>query len=630
MRLLRAAQPGRGWLHVSLRPHAAPGLSQRRLVTAQAQAQGEKKKGSKGRIPFSTIHKDDLSDPTWRERVAGSPYAFMALMAMLYILSLYDDFRFGILRGLGRVWTVFQQVVSISTYYNIMYYSCATDLEWNEVISRCHETAAHHLLGHMLNLGGIYVKIGQLMSTMTVSLPLEWCITMQACLDNAQAMAPMSVMSVMGSSIDEGGLGASQAALEGFEFFPIRAASIAQVHLARHSTTQERVAVKVQYKNIPLMMTVDFAVLRLAAWVVSLDTGCDLTWLVDHMYKGIQEELNFVQEGVNCARFREMFASWEKVSAPRVFNDLSAGRVLTMEFIDGFNINMAERLDVLGIDKQEVSDLLGRVIASSIFEHGLLHADPHPANVFVEPLNNTHIYGIDADRERNPHHVVNGFLQDKAATFKEFSLVTGDLWNFAITDDKPEEKDVLVQIPYALPELKDGPTKWRLQMLDHGSYQRLSPGFRQDYAELWCGIGLRDRGMIEAACDGLGVTNKKLLATILLGDGATKILGTSPSSAELSRDDFLLPHVSHTNMALGMLEVMGELPPDMVLVMKCQSLLRSITSDLGAQSTYERTMAEQAARYLTKLRVQGASDASEVRAARAAEHAMLQRMQSFS
>ena len=352
-------------------------------------------------------------------------------------------------------------------------------------------------------------------------------------------------------------------------------------------------------------------------------------------------ELDFLSEAANCMRFREMFKDWEQVDSPTVHTKLCSSKVITMDFIDGFNINEAAKLDVLGIPRQEVADLIVNVIASSIFDHGFLHADPHPANIFVEPLNNTHIIGCDAERERR-----GGMIDYKGEVVREHGMSSKSLMGeegvpesmqdlfdkmlegFDKREKKEESKTEGLQLrcPYAIPELTDGETKWKMQILDHGCYQELSDDFCGNYADLWCGVAGSDRRKIETACENLGVRNPKLLTTILLGEAGVKLSGTSRLSEEMSRGDFHIPHTSSTNMALGMLEVMGEVPKEMVLVLKCNSLLRSIQSDLSVRPTYQSIMMEHAVRFNENKKLAAASSASETRAAKAEAEELLRRL----
>jgi ubiquinone biosynthesis protein len=70
-----------------------------------------------------------------------------------------------------------------------------------------------------------------------------------------------------------------------------------------------------------------------------------------------------------------------------VFPDLSTGRVLTMERLEGIKLSEAARLSEAGIDLAEVSRRGAELYMEMIFSTGYYHADPHPGNLVVMPGN---------------------------------------------------------------------------------------------------------------------------------------------------------------------------------------------------------------------------------------------------
>ena len=74
------------------------------------------------------------------------------------------------------------------------------------------------------------------------------------------------------------------------------------------------------------------------------------------------------------------------VQIPKVYDDLSTSRVLTMEFVEGGQVNDIEYMRVHRINPFEVSDKLGLLYSEMIFQHGFVHSDPHPGNILVKKL----------------------------------------------------------------------------------------------------------------------------------------------------------------------------------------------------------------------------------------------------
>jgi ubiquinone biosynthesis protein len=70
---------------------------------------------------------------------------------------------------------------------------------------------------------------------------------------------------------------------------------------------------------------------------------------------------------------------------PETIDSLSSGRILTMERIDGVDIDDLDGIRALGITPEEVAVRGGVLLAKQIFTYGLFHADPHPGNLRVLP-----------------------------------------------------------------------------------------------------------------------------------------------------------------------------------------------------------------------------------------------------
>jgi aarF domain-containing kinase len=78
-----------------------------------------------------------------------------------------------------------------------------------------------------------------------------------------------------------------------------------------------------------------------------------------------------------------MFEHIEWLHVPKVRWDLTTSRVLTMDFINGGQVNDLEYIKEHKINPFEVSDKLGRLYSQMIFINGFVHSDPHPGNIFV-------------------------------------------------------------------------------------------------------------------------------------------------------------------------------------------------------------------------------------------------------
>lgn len=172
-----------------------------------------------------------------------------------------------------------------------------------------------------------------------------------------------------------------------FEDTPVGSASIAQVHYATLEDGTE-VAVKIQRPDIEKTIERDLSILAdLARFVerhVPEMAGLNPVGVVQEFAGALVKELDFLNEAANARRFARQFADCPWIHTPKIFRDYSTPRVLTMEFLEGWDIGDADALDALGIDRPELARHITDLIFEQIFEHGFFHADPHPGNLMVQ------------------------------------------------------------------------------------------------------------------------------------------------------------------------------------------------------------------------------------------------------
>ncbi len=203
------------------------------------------------------------------------------------------------------------------------------------------------------------------------------------------------------SDVVEADLGKpAQALFATWDPAPIAAASIGQVHAAT-LTDGTAVVVKVQYPGVAEALRADLddaGFLRRLAGAeigVSLD-DCGLVTLGE----AVRGELDYRAEAASQRRFA---AAWEGdpvLRVPRVIDELSTGRVLTMTRAPGRMIS-----ELVGPDLADASPELRRQAALGIYRatwgtplvHRLLNADPNPGNFLVDELadGQVHVWCLD-------------------------------------------------------------------------------------------------------------------------------------------------------------------------------------------------------------------------------------------
>jgi ubiquinone biosynthesis protein len=175
-----------------------------------------------------------------------------------------------------------------------------------------------------------------------------------------------------------------------FDYKPIAAASIAQVHRAELKTG-EKVVIKVQRPGIRRVINTDLDILRgLAEFAeerVEEVRRFRPVAIVDEFTKSINKEIDFNREAHNIKRFKKNFEEDDTVYVPEVFDEYSTEKVLTMEYIDGIKLDSEEIRSQPDLDTRVIVERGIRFMLTQTLVHGFFHADPHPGNIFILPDN---------------------------------------------------------------------------------------------------------------------------------------------------------------------------------------------------------------------------------------------------
>ena len=227
------------------------------------------------------------------------------------------------------------------------------------------------------SLGATYVKFGQILGSRPDLLPPGW-ISALARLQDDVAPAPWrDIESVLRSE-----LGERMARLTSIDPQPMAAASVAHVHTGTLDNG-ERVAIKIQRPEARAQIERDLFLMGAVARALDRIPALRLLSIpgaVDRFGEALSSQLDFEQEVANNRRLAENFRREKKVKLPRVYDELSTRRVLTMELVDGVKATQPERV---GGDRTELAERGGRAILKMVFEDGFVHADLHPGNILL-------------------------------------------------------------------------------------------------------------------------------------------------------------------------------------------------------------------------------------------------------
>jgi predicted unusual protein kinase regulating ubiquinone biosynthesis (AarF/ABC1/UbiB family) len=226
-------------------------------------------------------------------------------------------------------------------------------------------------------LKGPIMKVAQLLATIPDALPPEYARELIKLQSEAPPMGWAFVRRRMMAELGAGW----QGKFRSFEHQPAAAASLGQVHRAV-SLDGKSLACKLQYPDMQSAVEADLRQLQLLFAIRRrFETAIDTSEIVHEIGARLREELDYKREARHVALYRTILADEKAVRVPGVWPELSTGRLLTLDWLDG------RKLLAFKADSQAVRNRLGKAMYTAWWlpfcRFGVIHGDPHLGNYTV-------------------------------------------------------------------------------------------------------------------------------------------------------------------------------------------------------------------------------------------------------
>lgn len=241
--------------------------------------------------------------------------------------------------------------------------------------------SAAEIVRKMAELKGGVMKIGQILSiTDDLVLPPEVSAVFKSLQKDAPSMSIDDINHVFKESFNRLPL----QVFKEFNYTPMAAASIGQVHKATLHNDQ-RVVVKVQYPQIDQAILNDFKNIDLLDQIFGLifKSKPDLEKIIGEVKASLELECDYHHELERGVFASKVFEKDERVRIPKFYQEFSAKKILTMEYLQGDTFEQTKHYS------QEQRDFLGQTLFDSfmygLFNHHFVHADPQNGNYLFTP-----------------------------------------------------------------------------------------------------------------------------------------------------------------------------------------------------------------------------------------------------
>ncbi|WP_291293427.1 AarF/UbiB family protein [Enterococcus sp.] len=253
-------------------------------------------------------------------------------------------------------------------------------------------------------LGPTFIKIGQMLSVRSDLLSEAFTNEFKHLQDNVKSDPFPQVQALLEAEWQQ----PLTAIFSTFQEVPLASASIGQAHRGTLKDGKE-VVVKVQHPGIISAIQVDLDLFEKAIPLIRHipETNVvDLKSVLHEVRRSLDNETNFLQETKNAQEFYHFNHHWQQIEIPKVYPQWCTRKVIVMDYMEGENLNclLARKNNeqffpnrTVKEIKKEVGTLLVENFMKQVFEDGFFHADPHPGNLFLQPL--------DPNQQNAPFHV---------------------------------------------------------------------------------------------------------------------------------------------------------------------------------------------------------------------------------
>ncbi|NKF51267.1 ubiquinone biosynthesis regulatory protein kinase UbiB [Shewanella sp. WXL01] len=279
------------------------------------------------------------------------------------------------------------------------------------------KTSAERLKLAMQELGPVYIKLGQMLSTRRDLLDDEWAYQLAMLQDRV----PPFDSALARQAIEEELKAPIESLFDNFDETPLASASISQVHTATLKSNGKEVVLKVLRPNVEQKIRADLLMMSQGANMLEriLGEGNRLrpAEVIEDYQITILGELNLKLEALNAIKLRNNFLDSDALYIPYVYEEHCYPRLMVMERVYGIPVSDTDALKAQGTNLKLLAERGVELFFTQVFRDNFFHADMHPGNIFIseEHPENPYYIGLDCGimgtlTEQDKRYLAENFL----------------------------------------------------------------------------------------------------------------------------------------------------------------------------------------------------------------------------
>lgn len=244
---------------------------------------------------------------------------------------------------------------------------------------------AKRIAERLSHMRGAAMKLGQLLSLEGPDfLPPDFAAALSMLRAGADPMPHTQLRRVLGREYGRGW----EKRFAHFEFEPVAAASIGQVHYAVTVDGRE-IALKIQYPGVAQSIDSDVEnVTGLLRLLKLLPGNIDVRETIAEAKRQLHQEADYIKEAELLRRYSKLVADEPRLRLPQVYEELTTKRILAMDFVMGESLEALASEETSQERRDAAGSVLMRLLFRELFEFRFMQTDPNFANYLYDPVKN--------------------------------------------------------------------------------------------------------------------------------------------------------------------------------------------------------------------------------------------------